>query len=231
MPNKVLNILIVEDYDVLRNAMVRSLTRAGHRVLGVGMAEDVDEVPMGCLPDLYIIDLNLPGEDGLRLVRRIRSSAPHTKIVLVTARTSVVDKVAGYAAGADIYLPKPVAPEELEAIAQSLSERTRTHEAARLNKLLLWSRKLTLEGPQQATLLLTPAEVNVLGALARAPNQSLEHWQVAEHLGVDIAVSKDSQEVRMGRLRKKLLACGADAPGIKAIRGYGYRLLCDIEVH
>lgn len=230
MLTKVLSILIVEDYDVLRDAMVRALTRAGHRVLGVGMAEDIDELPMGCLPDLYIIDLNLPGENGLSLVRRIRASAPLTKIVVVTGRTAVVDKVAGYAAGADIYLPKPVAPEELEAIAKNLSERTLANEAASLNKLLLWTRKLTLEGPQQATLLLTPAEANVLGALALAPNQSLEHWQVAQHLGVDMEVSKDSQEVRIGRLRKKLLACGAGAPGIKAVRGYGYRLLCDIEV-
>lgn len=226
----VLNILIVEDYEVLRDAMVRTLTRAGHRVLGVGMAKDIDDMPMGCLPDLYIIDLNLPGEDGLSLVRRIRASAPHTKIVLVTARTSVVDKVAGYAAGADIYLPKPVAPEELEAIAKSLSERALSNDRTAVSKVLLWSRMLTLEGPE-AKLLLTPPEVNVLGALARAPDRSLEHWQVAQHLGLDVVISKDSQEVRMGRLRKKLLACGASAPGIKAIRGFGYRLLCDIEVH
>ena len=229
MSDRALNILVVEDYEVLRDAMVRTLTRAGHRVLGVGMAEDVDDLPMGCLPDMYVIDLNLPGEDGLSLARRIRASAPTTKIVLATARTAIVDRVAGYAAGADIYLPKPVDPEELVAIAKSLSERSTDHANPSEQKLLLLSQKLTLQGPQ-AQVFLTQAEVLVLGALARAPNQSLEHWQVAQHLGMDAAISKDSQEVRIGRLRKKVIACGAAFPAIKAIRRHGYKLLCEIEV-
>ncbi len=229
MPDKALNILVVEDYEVLRDAMVRTLTRAGHRVLGVDMAEDVDDLPMGCLPDMYVIDLNLPGEDGLSLVRRIRASAPTTKIVLATARTAIVDRVAGYAAGADIYLPKPVDPEELVAIAQSLSERAVERGGENVEKLVLFQQKLALHGPQ-AHAALTQAEAFILGALARAPNQSLEHWQVAQHLGADAAISKDSQEVRIGRLRKKLIACGADLPAIKAIRGQGYKLLVDIEV-
>lgn len=229
MPDKALNILVVEDYEVLREAMVRTLIRAGHRVLGVSMAEDVDDLPMGCLPDMYVIDLNLPGEDGLSLVRRIRASAPTTKIVLATARTATVDRVAGYAAGADIYLPKPVDPEELVAIAQSLSERPPGAGPDNTHRLVLLSQKLTLRGPQ-AYAALTQAEAFILGALARAPNQSLEHWQVAQHLGADAAISKDSQEVRIGRLRKKLIACGADFPAIKAIRGQGYKLLVNVEV-
>lgn len=222
-----LNILVVEDYDVLRNAMVKVLTRAGHRVLGVGMAEDVDDEPMGCLPDMYIIDLNLPGENGLSLVRRIRQSAPHTHIVLATARTDVDDKVAGYSAGADVYLPKPVAPEELVAIAQSVAMRLqRKLEGQQLAHLELHGNRMLLTGPLgQAAL--TQAEVLMLGALARAPNAVLEYWQVAQHLGGD---SKDSQEVRVGRLRKKLVACGAEAPAIRAIRNQGYKLVCPVEV-
>ncbi len=230
MPSRILNILVVEDYDVLREAIVRTLVRAGHRALGVSMAEDVDDLPMGCMPDLYVIDLNLPGEDGLSLVRRIRASAPTTKIVLATARTAIADKVAGYAAGADIYLPKPVAPEELVAIAESLGNRTPGQPVGETHLLRLISRQLMLQGPQGRRLL-TQAEVSILGALARAPNQFLEHWQVAQLLGADVTPSKDSQEVRIGRLRKKLLACGAAIPAIKAVRGHGYKLLCDVEVH
>lgn len=229
MPSKALNILVVEDYEVLRDAMVRTLTRAGHRVLGVGMAEDVDDVPMGCLPDMYVIDLNLPGEDGLSLVQRIRATAPFTKIVLATARTAIADRVAGYAAGADIYLPKPVDPEELVAIANRLGEIPGVVDMEH-QKIVLMIQKLTLQGPQ-SKVLLTQIEATILGALARAPDQSLEHWQVAQQLGSDGAiVSKDSQEVRIGRLRKKLIACGAALPAIKAIRGQGYKLVCEIEV-
>lgn len=229
MPDKALNIMVVEDYEVLRDAIVRTLIRAGHRVLGVAMAEDVDDEPMGCLPDMYIIDLNLPGEDGLSLVKRIRQSAPDAKIVLTTARTAITDRVAGYAAGADIYLPKPVDPEELVAIAKSLSHRAAVEVPKTQTKLQLLSRRLQLKGPQ-AHASLTQAEAVLLGALARAPGQQLEHWQVAQQLGPDVAVSKDGQEVRMGRLRKKLIACGAELPAIKAVRGQGYKLLCLVEI-
>lgn len=230
LAHRALNILVVEDYEVLRNAMVKTLTKAGHRILGVGMAEEVDDLPMGCLPDMYVIDLNLPGEDGLSLVRRIRSSAPTTKIVLVTARTATVDRAAGYAAGADIYLPKPVDPDELVAIAQSLSERWSVSAPEVGQRLILVSGKLTLYGPQGQAMV-TPTETSILGALARAPSCFLEHWQLVQHLGASEDISKDSQEVRMGRLRKKLIACGAVAPALKAIRGQGYKLLCDIELH
>lgn len=221
-----LNILVVEDYDVLRNAMVKVLTRAGHRVLGVSMAEDVDDEPMGCLPDMYIIDLNLPGENGLSLVQRIRLNAPDVHIVLATARTKLDDRLAGYTAGANIYLSKPIAQEELVAIANNVSmslQRKVTSEQAHLSLL---GNRMLLTGPTgQAHL--TQGEVLILGALARAPNAVLEYWQVAQHLAAD---SKDSQEVRVGRLRKKLVACGAEAPAIKAIRNLGYKLVCPIEV-
>lgn len=221
-----LNILVVEDYDVLRNAMVKVLTRAGHRVLGVSMAEDVDDEPMGHLPDMYIIDVNLPGENGLSLARRIRQSAPDTHIVLATARTGVEHKVAGYSAGADIYLPKPVDPEELVAIAQSVAARLQRKAEAHETHLKLQGSRMLLMGPLgQAQL--TQAEVLMLGALARAPNALLEYWQVAQYLGSE---SKDSQEVRVGRLRKKLLTCGADAPALRAIRNLGYKLVCPVEV-
>lgn len=226
MPATALNILVVEDYDVLRNAMVKVLTRAGHRVLGVGMAEDVDDEPMGCLPDMYIIDLNLPGENGLSLARRIRQSAPNAHIVLATARLHIDDRVAGYAAGADIYLAKPVAPEELVAIAQQLSQRLHRKSIGEQAQLSLFNKRLLLKGPRgQAAL--SQSEVVLLGALARAPDAVLEHWQVAQQLG---AGSKDSQEVRIGRLRKKLIACGAEAPAIKAIRNQGYKMLSRVEV-
>lgn len=225
MTVQALNILVVEDYDVLRNAMVKVLTRAGHRVLGVGMAEDVDDEPMGCLPDMYIIDVNLPAENGLSLARRVRQSAPDALIVLATARTYVEDRVAGYASGADIYLPKPVAPEELVAIANNLSQRLQRTSLNEQVPVSLLSKRMMLKGPK-ANASLTQSEVVILGALARAPDNTLEHWQVAQQLEVE---SKDSQEVRIGRLRKKLIACGAEAPAIKAIRNQGYKLVCKVE--
>lgn len=227
--SKALNILVVEDYEVLRTAMVDLLRQQGHQVVGVAMAEDVDDEPLGFLPELYVIDLNLPGEDGLSLVKRIRQSHPHAVIILASARTSTKDRVEGYAHGADVYLPKPVAAEELLAVVASLGQRIERQMAKADAGVILNTSLMRIEGPvTQAGL--TQAEVVLLGAMARAVDCKLEHWQVAQHLSGGQDISKDSVEVRLGRLRKKLVACGAELPAIKVIRGEGYKLCCNVKV-
>ena len=116
-----LNILVVEDNDDLRQTMVEVLAGEGHHVSGVDCAEAVPEC-IGAL-DLILIDLNLPGEDGLSLARRIRSTQPDIGMIMVTARRLPADRKRGYDSGADIYLPKPIAFEELCAAIESLSRR------------------------------------------------------------------------------------------------------------
>jgi DNA-binding response OmpR family regulator len=227
--SKTLNILVVEDYEVLRIAMVELLARQGHKVVGVAMAEDVDDEPLGFLPELYVIDLNLPGEDGLSLVKRIRQSHPHVAIILASARTSLKDRVDGYVHGADVYLPKPVATEELLAVVRNLGQRIERQMIRGDARVVLHTTRMLVKGPiAQAGL--TQAEVVLLGALARAVDRKLEHWQVAQHLSGGQEISKDNLEVRLGRLRKKLVACGAESPAIKVIRGEGYKLCCNVEV-
>lgn len=227
--SKALNILVVEDYEVLRTAMVDLLRQQGHQVVGVAMAEDVDDEPLGFLPELYVIDLNLPGEDGLSLVKRIRQSHPHAVIILASARTSTKDRVEGYAHGADVYLPKPVAAEELLAVVASLGQRIERQMAKTDLGVILNTSLMRIEGAV-AHAGLTQAEVVLLGAMARAVDSKLEHWQVAQHLSGGHDISKDSVEVRLGRLRKKLVACGAELPAIKVIRGEGYKLCCNVKV-
>ena len=227
--SKALNILVIEDYEVLRAAMVELLTQQGHKVVGVAMAEDVDDEPLGCLPELYVIDLNLPGEDGLSLVKRIRKSHPQAAIILASARTSLNDRVEGYTSGADVYLPKPVAAEELLAVVRNLGMRIEREMVRADVGVVLHTARMLLKGPN-AQAGLTQSEVVLLGALSRAVDRKLEHWQVAQHLSGGQEISKDSLEVRLGRLRKKLVACGAELPAIKVIRGEGYKLCCNVEV-
>jgi DNA-binding response OmpR family regulator len=78
-----LKIVVIEDYDALREAMCDILSGDGHDVVGVSMAEEVDDEPTGFVSDLYIIDLNLPGEDGISLAQRVRRSQPEVGIVIV----------------------------------------------------------------------------------------------------------------------------------------------------
>ncbi len=118
-----LNILVVEDNDSLREATVDFLNAHGHIAQGVVNAEDVDDTPTRDVPDLYLIDVNLPGENGFSLAQRIRQSQPGAGIVLMTARAQLNDRLDGYHHGADNYLIKPVEQLELLACIRSLAFR------------------------------------------------------------------------------------------------------------
>jgi DNA-binding response OmpR family regulator len=221
--------MVIEDYDALREAMCDVLSQDGHEVVGVSMAEEVDDEPTGFVSDLYIIDINLPGEDGLSLAERIRRSQPDVGIVIISARSSVDDRIGGYKSGANIYLTKPLSLEELRAVVDGIVQRLLSAEASRATCVTLSPMKMLVTGPSGKARLTQP-EVSLLAALTRAPQRDLEHWQVAAHLGNGEEISKDNLEVKLGRLRKKLVACGAEAPVIQSLRGIGYRLTTPVEV-
>ena len=224
-----LKIVVIEDYDALREAMCDILSGDGHDVVGVSMAEEVDDEPTGFVSDLYIIDLNLPGEDGISLAQRVRRSQPEVGIVIVSARSSVDDRIGGYKSGANIYLTKPLSLEELRAVVDGFGQRLLSSEASKASSVTLSPMRMLVTGPAGISRLNQP-EVLLLAALSRAPQRDLEHWQVAAHLGSGEEISKENLEVKLGRLRKKLIACGADAPVIQSLRGIGYRLTVPIEV-
>ena len=219
-----LKVLVVEDNDGLRDATLAFLQQQGHEVRAVPMAEDIDDLPGGFLPDIYIIDLNLPEEDGLSLTRRLKATHPNTGIIITTARTQIGDRVLGYKSGADLYLTKPVHPQELAAGLSALGKRLRAlHQAQQA--LVLDLARMQLTGPA-GTVELTASDALVLSALARAPGLKLERWQIAEIVGGSDTEppSAATLEMRITRLRKKLAAVGAPAPHIKALHKVGYTL-------
>jgi len=225
MHDVALKILVVEDNDALREATLAFLQQQGHYVRGVAMAEDIDDLAGGFLPNVYVIDLNLPDEDGLSLTRRLRAAHPNVGIVITTARTQIGDKVVGYESGADLYLTKPVHPQELMAGVVALGKRLRTLSQAAHTVIVLDVSRLQLKGPD-ALVELTATDALILSALARAPGQKLERWQIAEIVGSsDGDMPSDATlEMRVSRLRKKLVAVGAPAPHIKALHKVGYTL-------
>jgi len=224
-----LRIVVIEDYDALREAICDALSQDGHEVVGVSMAEEVDDEPTGFVSDLYIIDINLPGEDGISLAQRIRRSQPDVGIVIISARSSVDDRIGGYKSGANIYLTKPLSLEELRAVVDGIVLRLLSAEASHPTAIRLSPMKMLVTGPVGAARLTQP-EVVLLAALSRAPQRELEHWQVATHLGNGEEISKENLEVKLGRLRKKLVSCGAEVPAIQSLRGIGYRLTAPIEI-
>ena len=225
---KSLCIVVAEDHDALREITVEVLRRQGHRAVGITCAEEMDDA-VGSMPiDLLIADFHLPGEDGMSLIRRFRAAQPLAGIILVTASTQVELKVLGYNNGVDIYLPKPLATEELLAAVHSISRRLASqskataaadHSAFRYDPTQRW-----VSGPLGRTEL-SDSESLILASLARAPGQRLElqQLQVLLHLNAK-AFNKSAFEVRMVRLRKKLIGVGAERCCLRSIRMVGYQL-------
>lgn len=227
--------VVVEDHDDLRDSLVELLRDKGHQVVGLSCAEDLDDAWGGGPLDVLIVDLNLPGEDGYSLSRRFRAAHPQAGIIMVTARHKIADKVQGYDSGADIYLPKPVDPQELLAAVAAVSRKLPAQVALASHRttppLTVRVMMLKVEGPQGEEKL-SDSDVAVLTALARAPAQRLEVWQLLQILGLSMDdASKSSLEVRIVRLRKKLMAVGSDKSCISNIRNVGYQLCVPIEIY
>jgi DNA-binding response OmpR family regulator len=219
-------VLVVEDNDDLRAAIVGLLASSGFIVAGVPCAEDVDDSP-SALADIYVLDINLPGEDGISLARRIRLAQPEAAIVMTTARARLDQRLEGYESGADVYLSKPVAPAELLACLQALTRRLVSRRPA---ELVLAADSGQLTGPL-GIVHLQPAESKVLAALARAEQRTLERWQLEQLFGVSgQSPTRAVLDVRVSRLRRKLHEAGAADPALQAVPQVGYRLCQRIEI-
>lgn len=226
-----LNIVVVEDNDDLRELTCQVLSQDGHRVTGLTCAEELEDLAGGEPADIFLIDLNLPGEAGISLSQRIRKAQPLVGIIIISARTDLDDKLVGYESGADWYITKPVVFAELSAAINSFARR---RHAAKQDKAdtarALVLNKLDMSGPLGAVKL-TATEGMLLTAFARAPAGKLETWQIADMLEVQVDESmKASISVRIARLRKKLVDVGAEGVLIESIRNVGYQLILHIEV-
>lgn len=225
-----MNIIVVEDNDELRDATVDALRVEGHQVLGLDCAEALPEQASWRRIDLMLVDLNLPGEDGLALTQRVRAIQPDIGIIMVTARGLSNDKRRGYDSGADIYMTKPVSLEELTAAIQSLSRRLKP-EAAPVARLTLDLGRRVLRCRDQTEVLLTSHESALLAALSRAAECRLETWQLIDILEKDSAEDpKAAVEILIARLRKKLLQAGCTELAIKSIRSWGYQMSAQLQL-
>lgn len=222
-----LKILIVEDNDDLREGWMAFFRSQGHHVKGVAFAAELLEESGTFSPDIYLIDLNLPDDNGLNLVKRLRAVHPNAGLIITTARNQIGDKVAGYDSGADIYFTKPVNTSELMAAMNVLGQR-RLPSTARSERLYLQLDRHVIDGPGGSANL-TPMETNLLASLIRAQGQALERWQLAELLGAgDALPSSANLDMRISRLRKKLAAAGAEPPCIRSVYGRGYTLVSPV---
>ena len=219
-----LSVAVIEDNDELRGTMLEALRAMGHRAVGLDSAEAmVDSADAGAI-DILVVDLNLPGEDGLSLTRRLRAVQPGAGIILVTGRRHESDRRTSYEMGADIFLTKPISTDELRAAISALGRRLEGSGTGEGAALQLDMRRRALTGPA-GTVEVRPQEAALLGAFVRAPDMQLESWQILEIFErAGWSYSRANVGVAVFRLGARLREAGAAARPIRAIRNWGYRL-------
>lgn len=186
--------------------------------------EELNETIKVQRADILILDLNLPEEDGIRITTRIRSSLPDLGIIILTARVRSIDRLEGYAAGADVYLTKPTRPEELAAVVRNLFGRLRPRMSTAQWQLDMAG--LMLLSPAGAEIRLTGGEARLLKELALC-GQYMDHAALISRLGDEERsekINKARIEVLISRLRSKLGPHVGTGFDIKALRSRGYQL-------
>ncbi|MEJ4118833.1 response regulator transcription factor [Corynebacterium marquesiae] len=227
-----MKILVVDDEQAVRESLRRSLRFNGYEVLTANDGLEAVETVHAENPELVILDVMMPNMDGLEVCRTLRSEGWDRPILVLTARDGVSDRVAGLDAGADDYLPKPFALEELLARVRSLVRRASADsiaaEAPVESKLSFEDLELDADTREVSrggrAITLTRTEFALLQLLMENPRKVLSRNKILEEVwGYDFPTSGNALEVYIGYLRKKTEG-ESDAHLIHTVRGVGYVL-------
>lgn len=217
-----MRVLLVEDDDIVADAILRGLTAANYSVHRVGSAEAAQAAIADEEFGLAVIDVGLPGADGLTLVRRLRSAGKSLPTLILTARCTLSDKVKALDLGADDFLSKPFEAAELAARCRALMRRS----SGALNGIIKLQRmSVDLLGKRlcvdEVEVELTAREWLVLECLVRRINLIVPKERLQQAVATpDQDTSANAVEVHISRLRSKL----GNAALIRSLRGLGYRL-------
>jgi DNA-binding response OmpR family regulator len=223
-----LKIVLVEDHQNLREILAKYLGNQGHIVIQAADAEELDETLAKEEVDIVVLDLFLPGEDGLSIARRLKEVRPLLFIIMLTARQKPEDRIKGYEHGADVYISKPSSALELSAVIDSYRKRL-SAELPQQSNLNVSVQRRELVG--QKVIGLNTVELTLIKALTQAPDQRLESYKLIALFDNTVDErSKSALEVHMARLRKKMIDVGAHAPAIRSIRNYGYQLVEHVTI-
>jgi two-component system response regulator MprA len=219
-----MRVLVVDDEPAVRSALERALRLHGYEV---SLAEDGEEGLAAVeaeAPDVVVLDVLMPRLDGIAACRRMRAGGDRTPVLMLTARDAVADRVTGLDAGADDYLVKPFALEELLARLRALGRRTNGGDGPlRFADVVLDPGTREVRRGERR-LELTRTEFNLLELFLRNPRQVLPRSLVFERVwGYDFGPSSNALEVYVGYLRRKLEADG-EPRLLQTVRGIGYQL-------
>jgi DNA-binding response OmpR family regulator len=230
---KFITIAIVEDDVNLREVLSQFLQAHQFVVYEANNGLALSDLLLKVAVELIILDLNLPGQSGFDIAKLVRSRYPQIGIVMLTARTSLTDRIMSYEHGADIYLPKPTQPQELLAAINSLAKRI---SSSKSGEWTLHTQSGQLISPNEIHKIpLIAAESLLLRALSQAPNNALESETICEILSEHSAVetlTKRSLENIVSRLRKKIQPFLENPQHkiIQSVWGNGYQLCLPLSM-
>ena len=234
------HVLMVDDDPSVRQMVVDYLGDNEIRVTALASGREITDVTRREMVDLLILDLKLPGEDGMDIARRIRADS-NMPIIMLTGRKEEADRVMALELGADDYLTKPFSPRELLARIRSLLRRSRAHETVadglakvRAYRFAGWElnvRVRRLKSPQGELIALRNAEFNLLAAFLASPQRVLSREQLLSmsHLHNDEVYDR-AIDTQVGRLRRTIEEHGAGQELIHTERGTGYVFSVPVEV-
>jgi len=221
-------ILVVDDEDDLLELVRYTLSKAGHAIACASTGEDALKLARKQPPDLIVLDLMLPGIDGMEVCRRLKgdSKTRDIPIIMLTAKTEEADVISGLDRGADDYITKPFSPRVLAARVKSLLRRKEAEVRSQM-ETTIEVRELAIHPGRHEVkingepLELTYTEFALLQFLAKRPGWAYTRTQIVDAVkGEDYPVTERSVDVQVAGLRKKLGAFGSN---IETVRGVGYR--------
>lgn len=228
------NIMVVDDDREIRTLVAELLEENGFHARAVADGAAMWSALNAAAADLIVLDLNLPGEDGLSLCKRLRNES-RVPVIMLTARGAAIDRIIGLELGADDYLPKPFEPRELLARIRSVLRRARSDEVGTPALLRFGSWRLDLNArhlinDDDVVVALSGAEFRLLKAFLDHPNQVLSRDQLLDLTkGRELDSFDRSIDLQVSRLRQRL---GEDARSqdlIRTVRSEGYVLATSVR--
>jgi two-component system, OmpR family, phosphate regulon response regulator OmpR len=223
------HLLVVDDDTRTRDLLRRFLTERGYRVAVAADAKEAQAQLDAVAFDLIVLDVMMPGEDGMSFVKRLRGAQRQTPVVLLTARGETADRIAGLASGADDYLPKPFEPEELLLRVRNVLRRAPPPAPSAPKRVTFGPFKFDLARDELtrdgAPVRLTTAETSLLEVLAATPNVPVGREELLRRSR--LSGGARAVDVTVTRLRPKIEDDPRNPRHLQTVRGAGYVLRAD----
>ena len=223
------HIVVVEDEATQRQLLLDYLAKHNFRVSGVEDGVGLRRLVERELPALVLLDVGLPGEDGFALARWLREKSGRIGIIMVTAASDIVDRVAGLETGADDYIGKPYEPRELLARIKSVLRRSTGVQVVpgprvRMGRRVLdLEKRILIDSTDDSEETLTASEFDLLKLFAENPNRPLQRdWLLESAAHREMEAFDRAIDLRVARLRRKIEADPAHPDAIRTVRGVGY---------